>query len=95
MIFGDMSHHFSTVDRTEVSYVPPLALYFCHLFLELRLYRTHFHYNKEYLNVTLMAILKNHRRYSFKHFLSILKVYLGLQGVVVELELDVMSTVIK
>ncbi|KAI5661380.1 hypothetical protein M9H77_20703 [Catharanthus roseus] len=49
----DMSHHFSTIDGTEVSCASRPALYFPNLYPELRLYRTHFYYNKEYLNVYL------------------------------------------
>ncbi|KAI5663614.1 hypothetical protein M9H77_22937 [Catharanthus roseus] len=48
-----MSHHFAAINRTKVPCVLPLALYFQDLFPELRLYRTHFYYSKEYLNVYL------------------------------------------
>lgn len=75
-----MSHHFTTIDRTEATCVKPLAMYFQDLFMELCICRTHFHQNQEYLNVPLIAILKNHRLYSFKRFVSIVKVYLGLRG---------------
>lgn len=37
----------------------------------------------------LMPVLKNHQRYSFGNFESMLKVYLGLRGGALELELDV------
>lgn len=83
------------IDGTEVSCVPPLALFFRDFFPKLRLCRTHFHYNKEYLNMSLMAILKNHCRYCFEHFVSMPKLYLGPREKgggeegAVELELDI------
>lgn len=39
--------------------------------------------------MSFMVVFKNHRHYSFKNFVSILKIYLGLQGGTVALELDI------
>lgn len=78
LVSGNMSRHFAAVDGTDLSCMPQLSLYSPDMFSKLHLYRTHFLYYAEYLNVPLMAVLKNNYHYSFEHFASMLKVYLGL-----------------
>lgn len=70
LLRNSMSYYFAAIDGIEVPCVTPLALHFRDLFPELRVCRTHFHQNKEYLDVPLRDVLKNHRQYSFEHFVS-------------------------
>lgn len=78
-----MSHHFLPLIGLK-SLV--LALYIRDLFLELHICHTHFHLNQEYMNIPLMAVLKNHRHYLFDNFVSLLKVNLGHRERAMELE---------
>lgn len=72
----------------ELAFCPPLALHFFKNTQELNLFHPHFHKGKEYVWFLCILIFKYYESFSFAKFVTMLKVYLGLQGGDVEIEVD-------
>lgn len=66
-----------------------MALLFLRNNIDLTFRRTHFHNEKECIWVPLILILKLPELFSFDKFTTMLKVYLGLRGGSVEVEIDI------
>lgn len=76
------------IEGCALPYCPLVGYFFKDTFPELQLWRTHFHKEKEYMNIPLVRALKEHDNFSFERFCTMVNTYLAFRRELVCVELD-------